>query len=129
VPCRTAAVHGPPRSAIFCAMSSGLPAWVTSQAQLAVENMFLRKQQALYQERFVKPRRSDPETRVVLVLLSRLLEWRSLLTVVQPDTLIRWHRQAGGVPARGNTLCSVPSLRNRDVESVTNTSPARIDNG
>jgi hypothetical protein len=37
-------------------MSSGLPAWVTSQAQLAVENMFLRKEQALYHERFVKPR-------------------------------------------------------------------------
>jgi hypothetical protein len=35
----------------------------------------------------------DPATRVVLVLLSRLLDWRALLTVVQPDTLIRWHRQ------------------------------------
>src|SRR6202521_2562534 len=28
-----------------------------------------------------------------LVLLSRLLDWRSMLTVVKPDTLIRWHRQ------------------------------------
>jgi hypothetical protein len=35
----------------------------------------------------------DPATRVVLVLLSRLLDWRPLLTVVQPDTLVRWHRQ------------------------------------
>src|SRR5229473_6343528 len=25
--------------------------------------------------------------------LSRLLDWRSLLTVVKPDTLVRWHRQ------------------------------------
>jgi putative transposase len=63
------------------------------RAQLAAENLFLRKQLALYQERRVKPRRPDPATRVILVLLSRLLEWRSLLTVVQPDTLIRWHRQ------------------------------------
>jgi hypothetical protein len=30
---------------------------------------------------------------VALVLLARLLDWRSMLTVVQPDTLIRWHRQ------------------------------------
>ncbi len=30
---------------------------------------------------------------MVLVLLSRLLDWRALLTVVQPGTLIRWHRQ------------------------------------
>ena len=66
---------------------------VTSRAQLAAENLFLRKQLALYQERRVKPKRPDPATRVVLVLLSRLLDWRALLTVVQPDTLIRWHRQ------------------------------------
>ena len=66
---------------------------VTSQAQLVAENLFLRKQLALYQERRVKPRQAAPATRVVLVLLSQLLDWRSLLTVVQPDTLIRWHRQ------------------------------------
>jgi putative transposase len=66
---------------------------LTSRAQLAAENLFLRKQLALYRERCAKPRRPDPATRVTLVLLSRLLDWRSLLTVVQPDTLIRWHRQ------------------------------------
>ena len=66
---------------------------LTSRARLAAENLFLRKQLALYQERHTKPRRPDPATRVALVLLARLLDWRSLLTVVQPDTLIRWHRQ------------------------------------
>jgi putative transposase len=66
---------------------------VTSRAQLAAENLFLRKQLALYQERRTKPRRPDPATRVALVLLSRWLDWRSMLTVVQPDTLIRWHRR------------------------------------
>jgi hypothetical protein len=45
---------------------------VTSRSQLVAENLFLRKQLALYQERRVKPRRTDPATRVVLVLLSRL---------------------------------------------------------
>jgi hypothetical protein len=66
---------------------------LTSRARLAAENPFLRKQLALYQERHTRPRRPDPATRVALVLLSRWLDWRSLLTVVQPDTLIRWHRQ------------------------------------
>jgi Homeodomain-like domain len=56
-------------------------------------NLFLRKQLALYQERCGKPRRADPAPRAILVLLSHLLDWRSLLNVVQPDTLIRWHRQ------------------------------------
>ena len=40
---------------------------VTSHARLAAENLFLRKQLALYQERHVKPKRPDPATRVVLV--------------------------------------------------------------
>jgi transposase InsO family protein len=66
---------------------------LTSRAHLAAENLFLRKQLALYQERHTKPQRPDPATRVTLVLLSRWLDWRSVLSVVQPDTLIRWHRQ------------------------------------
>jgi putative transposase len=69
-------------------------AGVRSHAQLAAENLFLRKQLALYVERQVKPRRADDATRIVLVALSRLIDWRRVLTVVKPDTLIRWHRKA-----------------------------------
>ena len=83
------AFHGPPP---WCDVVTLPRLALTADVQLAVENLFLRKPLALYQERCVKPRRSDPATRVILVLLSRLLEWRSLLTVVQPDTFIRWHR-------------------------------------
>ena len=64
-----------------------------SRAQLAAENLFLRKQLALYQERKVKPRRADDATRIVLAGLSRFLAWRQLLVIVKPQTLIRWHRQ------------------------------------
>lgn len=64
-----------------------------SHAQLAAENLFLRKQLALYLERQVKPRRADDATRIALVALSYLIEWRRVLTVVRPDTLIRWHRK------------------------------------
>src|SRR2546428_11402443 len=68
-------------------------ATVRSQSQLAAENLFLRKQLALYVERQAKPRRADDATRIALVALSRLIEWRHLLIVVKPDTLIRWHRK------------------------------------
>jgi putative transposase len=61
--------------------------------QLAAENLFLRKQLALYLERQVKPRRADNATRIALVALSRLIDWHRVLTVVKPDTLIRWHRK------------------------------------
>ena len=66
---------------------------VRSHPQLAAENLFLRKQLALYVERQVKPRRADNATRIALVALSWLIDWRRLLTVVKPDTLVRWHRQ------------------------------------
>ena len=64
-----------------------------SDAHLAAENLFLRKQLALYVERQAKPRRADDATRVTLAALSRLIDWRRLLTVVKPETLIRWHRK------------------------------------
>ena len=64
-----------------------------SHVQLAAENLFLRKQLALYLERQVKPRRADDATRIALVALSWLIDWRRVLTVVKPDTLVRWHRK------------------------------------
>jgi transposase InsO family protein len=55
--------------------------------------LFLRKQLALYVEWQVKPRRADDATRITLVALSRLVDWRHPLTVVKPERLIRWHRK------------------------------------
>jgi hypothetical protein len=60
---------------------------------LAAENLFLRKQLTMYQERKLKPRRPDTAFRIGLVLLSRLFDWKHALVVIQPQTLIRWHRQ------------------------------------
>lgn len=60
---------------------------------VAAENLFLRKQLALYLERQVKPRRARDATRFTLVWLSRLFAWRGALTIVRPDTFIRWHRK------------------------------------
>jgi hypothetical protein len=60
---------------------------------LAAENLCPRKQLAQYQERQVQPRRANDATRMVLVWLSRFFDWRGDLVIVQPATLIRWHRQ------------------------------------
>jgi putative transposase len=62
-------------------------------AALAAENLFLRKQLALYQERHVTPRRATDATRLALVWLGRWFDWRQTLAVVQPATFLRWHRQ------------------------------------
>jgi hypothetical protein len=63
-----------------------------STEAMRAENLFLRRQLALYIERGVRPRRVDAGTRVSLALLARLFDWRGALVVVQPATMIRWHR-------------------------------------
>jgi putative transposase len=60
---------------------------------LVAENLFLRKQLALYQERQIKPRRTTHATRMALIWLARWFNWRQAIVIVQPATLIRWHRQ------------------------------------
>jgi putative transposase len=64
-----------------------------SRRALAAENLFLRKQLALFRERKVKPRRADDSTRWMMATLSRMFPWRDALMNVKADTLIRWHRK------------------------------------
>ena len=64
-----------------------------SRRELAAENLYLRKQLALFQERKVKPRRAHDSTRLIMVILGRMFSWRDALVNVQPDTFLRWHRQ------------------------------------
>ena len=63
------------------------------RAALVAENLFLRKQLALFQERKVRPRRADASIRWMMAALSEWFAWRDALVNVQADTLLRWHRQ------------------------------------
>jgi putative transposase len=63
-----------------------------STESVHAENLFLRRQLALFMERGVRPRRVDAATRVSLAVLAKLFEWRGALVVVQPATMMRWHR-------------------------------------
>jgi len=59
---------------------------------LVAENAFLRRQ-LLILRRSVKRPRCTPTDRALLVLLAgRIRAWRQALLIVQPDTLLRWHR-------------------------------------
>src|SRR5271170_5033788 len=64
-----------------------------SRTALLAENLFLRKQLALYQERAVSPRRLTDAVRFTLVLLSRWFNWNDALVIVKPGTLTGWHRK------------------------------------
>src|SRR4051812_30789205 len=64
-----------------------------SKPELVAENAFLR-QQLLVLRRSVKRPHCGPADRTLLALLaSRVRAWRQALLIVQPDTLLRWHRQ------------------------------------
>jgi hypothetical protein len=45
-----------------------------------------------YVERKIRPKRADHATRVALALLSPVVPWLELLTIVRPDTLVRSDR-------------------------------------
>jgi len=64
-----------------------------SSAALKAENIFLRKQLALYLEREAKQRRATGATRPSMVLLSQLFAWQNALINVKPETFLGWHRK------------------------------------
>ena len=62
------------------------------QAELAAENLALRQQLAVLENKSKRPRLRKRD-RIFWVWLSRLWAgWRSVLVIVQPDTVTRWHR-------------------------------------
>ena len=68
-------------------------AFLVSRLSLAAENLALRQQVAVYKHSVKRPK-LRPRDRVFWVWLSRLWpNWRSALAIVQPETVIKWHRQ------------------------------------
>jgi hypothetical protein len=53
-----------------------------SRRALAAENLFRRKQLALFEERKVKPHRAHDSTRLIMVILGRMFSWRDALVNV-----------------------------------------------
>jgi hypothetical protein len=63
-----------------------------SRRQLALENVAQRHQLEVLQRNAKQPL-LKPSDRVLWALLARFLpNWRRHLPIVQPDTVIRWHR-------------------------------------
>jgi hypothetical protein len=56
---------------------------------LIAENLFLRKQLTLFQERQVEPRRATRTTRLAMLVPSRFFDWRAALVIVKPETFVR----------------------------------------
>ena len=64
-----------------------------SRAALELENLALRHQIGILQRSARKRPNLTPWDRWLWVWLSRIWDdWRSALTIVQPETVIAWHR-------------------------------------
>jgi hypothetical protein len=79
--------------AILCLLTTSAANLFKSRCQLEVENLFLRHQLNIALRRAPRRLWLHGSDRAVLVWLTRL--WPSLIgltRVVQPDTILRWHR-------------------------------------
>jgi len=79
---------------LLVSMLRSCPELLRSSKDQALVELALRQQLAVYVHRHPRPRLS-PLDRAFWVALSRLWpRWRSVLVLVQPETVVRWHREA-----------------------------------
>ena len=62
------------------------------KSDLLLENALLRHQLVVLQRQSKRPRLIWKDRLFLVLLASQLLTWRQTLLVIQPDTLLRWHR-------------------------------------
>src|SRR6202521_5098508 len=77
---------------------------------VALENLALRQQLAMFRRTAQRPSLRHRDRLLSILLARAWREWRMALIVVQPDTVVRWHRQ---------------SLRRRWTQLSTPTRPGR----
>ena len=78
---------------VLCYLLSLLSFGHRDATDLVLENLALRQQLAVLQRSVRRPRLRRRD-RAFWVLLSRIWDnWRSALTIAQPDTVVRWHRK------------------------------------
>jgi putative transposase len=64
-----------------------------SKSELMAENALLRQQLIMLKRQVERPACTKTD-RILLVLLARVVRtWKQALFLVQPDTLLRWHRE------------------------------------
>ena len=60
---------------------------------IALENLALRQQLAVLRRTVTRPHLRSSDRLFWILLAKGWRDWRSALIVVQPDTVVRWHRQ------------------------------------
>ena len=83
-----------PLLALVVALLAALRSTIRSRAALAAEILVLRHQLAVLRRQAPRRLRLCRTDRLVWVWLSRAWsEWRHVVQIVSPDTVVRWHRR------------------------------------
>lgn len=64
-----------------------------SKTQLIAENALLRQQLIILHRQIKKPHFTQSDRLWLVLLASRVQNWKETLLILKPDTLLRWHRQ------------------------------------
>jgi transposase InsO family protein len=66
---------------------------VKSKQQVILENVFLRQQVIVLKRQIARPQLTAKDRGLLVLLASRVKDWKNALLLVKPETLLRWHRE------------------------------------
>ncbi len=78
---------------------------------LIVENALLRQQLVVLHRSVTRVHCTPTDRALLVVLASRVQAWRNALLIVQPETLLRWHRQGFRLVWRRKSRASSSTAR------------------
>jgi hypothetical protein len=84
---------------------------VRSKPALIAENALLRQQLIILRRSVKRPRCTSVDRAVLVLLAGRVRSWRQSLLIVQPDTLLRWHRNLFRCFWRRKSRATAPAHR------------------
>jgi putative transposase len=81
------------------------------KSELVAENALLQQQLIILRRQIKRPRFRQTD-RILLVLLARAVRtWRQALLIVQPETLLTWHRQGFRLFWRHKSKAKTPQAK------------------
>jgi len=81
-----------PAGVVADALAGAIMDLCHSKQELMVENALLRQQLIVLRRQVNRPQLTKADRALLVLLAGRLRTWKSALLIVQPDTLLRWHR-------------------------------------
>ena len=79
---------------LIVALSANLRHVFSARIDLLLENAALRQQLVIYQRSSARPRLTTVDRLIWILLSLSWLRWRSALLIVQPATVVGWHRHS-----------------------------------